>query len=117
MFCVESQEEREEWIAAIQLVSDELKNSDEGAEGPYTNPHKTKVNSCAPSVAPVMLPAENPVISKKKKGGCNIVKIKHTKNTKNITTFFFDLSNIGGPSAPILAIVTSSHFSCHTVFC
>jgi hypothetical protein len=34
MFCVESQEEREEWIAAIQLVSDELKNSDEGAEGP-----------------------------------------------------------------------------------
>lgn len=34
MFCVESQEEREEWIAAIQVVSDELKNSDEGAEGP-----------------------------------------------------------------------------------
>lgn len=34
MFCVESQEEREEWIAAINSISDELKNSDEGAEGP-----------------------------------------------------------------------------------
>lgn len=34
MFCVESPEEREEWMNAIQLVSDELKNSDEGAEGP-----------------------------------------------------------------------------------
>jgi hypothetical protein len=77
----------------------------------YTNPHKTKVNSCAPSVAPVMLPAENPVISKKKEkeGGCNIVKIKHTKN---VTTFFFDLSNIGGPSAPSSEFFNSSDTNC-----